>query len=142
MCHENATPNGDKRREAVRLIADLAAIAKNVKSSGESNNMGMKLHASFQPGPLDVICQRGKNAYDHNQRFRDMISKQLERYSAATSKLEKSLIVSDIVDGIREASPQGGFVRKEGKYWYRVQESVAREKVGGKKHLQVFHGLH
>ena len=33
------------------------------------------------------------------------------KYAQATSKLQKSIIVSSIVDTVRESSPSGGFVR-------------------------------
>lgn len=59
-----------------------------------------------------------------------MIEAKLEKYSSATSKLEKSLIVSSIVDSVRDASPDGGFVKKDGGRWYEVGDHIAREKCG------------
>ena len=56
----------------------------------------------------------------------------LERYNAATTKQEKSRIVSDIVDTIRQASPDGGFVKLDPLTgsWREVGDHLAREKVG------------
>jgi hypothetical protein len=54
----------------------------------------------------------------------------LKRYVEAKTRLEKSVVVNAIVDQIREASPNGGFVKrdKDG-CWYEIG-AEAREKVG------------
>jgi len=60
-----------------------------------------------------------------------MIESNLERYSNAKSKIEKTLVVSNIVDSVRETSPCGGFVKREDEgRWYEVGDLVSREKVG------------
>lgn len=51
-------------------------------------------------------------------------------YAEAQTKLEKSAIVSKLVDLVRESSPEGAFVRYEGGCWWEVSDAVAREKVG------------
>ena len=82
-------------------------------------------------GAFDVICARGKTAFQHpgNQRFRALIERRVEDYAAASNKFEKSVIVSQIVDEVRQASPSGGFIRSEKGLWYEVGDA-AREKVG------------
>lgn len=110
----------------------IANIASTVKTVTISANSEMKqLAREFQPGPKDVICRRGKTAFNHNKHFRELVQSHLEKYSKASSKLEKSLVVSDIVDTIREGSPNGGFVRCIDGVWYEVGDSIAREKCGG-----------
>jgi hypothetical protein len=92
-----------------------------------------KLCSQFVPGPLDVICARGKKATQHsgNQRFRALIKMNLPKYSQASSKLDKSLLVSSIIKAVRQASPDGGFVREEDDgSWYEVGDHFAREKCG------------
>jgi len=56
----------------------------------------------------------------------------LDKYSAATSKQEKSRIVSSIVDTIRRSSANGGFVKLDPLTgnWFEVGDHLAREKVG------------
>lgn len=105
-------------------------IAPTAKLVGAASEM-RPLAINFQPGPKDVICRRGKTAYNHNKHFRVLIEKHLQKYSNASSKLEKSLVVSDVVDTIREGSPMGGFVRCLDGVWYEVGDSIAREKCGG-----------
>jgi hypothetical protein len=71
------------------------------------------LSTNFSPGSCDVICARGKEAKNHegNRRYRAIIKKTLDRYAQVTSKYEKTVIVSEIVDAIRECIPSGGFVK-------------------------------
>jgi hypothetical protein len=57
----------------------------------------------------------------------------LPQYANARSKQEKSEIVSLIYNSIQEATPEGGFIRKNARgEWCRVPSHIAREKVGWK----------
>lgn len=90
------------------------------------------LPSNFTPGRNDVVCARGKSYWDHpgNQRYRALIGASTERYSSSSNKLEKTLIVTEIVQAVQ--SQQGRFVKKEkkGGPWVIVDEVFAREKVG------------
>jgi len=44
--------------------------------------------------------------------------------------MEKSKIVRDIIESVRQASPQGGFVKKVNGEWFDVGERARREKTG------------
>ena len=80
-----------------------------------------------------VICARGKEAYQHrgNRSFRATLEHHLPAYANATNKLKKSEIVSAIFHAIEEATPKGGFIRKNDKgQWCRVPVHIAREKIG------------
>jgi len=79
-----------------------------------------------------VICARGKEAFNHpgNARFRAMVQSQLHSYSSSSSKVEKSKIVRDIIESVRRASPQGGFVKQVDGKWFDVGERARREKTG------------
>lgn len=83
------------------------------------------------PGPFDVICARGKQAYNHhgNRYFRQIIHHATEKYSKVESKLQRSMIVTDIVDAIRAKG--NGFLRKNSKgEWVECSDVMCREKVG------------
>lgn len=84
------------------------------------------------PGPFDVICARGKRAYNHegNRRFRMIVASAAEKYSKVESKLQRSMIVTDIVDTIR--SMGSGFIRRcaETGEWVECSDVMCREKVG------------
>lgn len=97
------------------------------------NPYGMRrLSPTFRPGSFDVLCARGKLAYDHegNDRFRALVRQHQKQYSAAKTKYEKSKIVSFIVSAVRNASPQGGFVKNIDGLWHEVGDRHAKEKVG------------
>ena len=92
-----------------------------------------ELPKDFHPGDFDVICARGKQAKNHagNKYYRSLINQAMEQYSQAKNKYEKTLIVSSIVDEVRERSPGGGFVKQESDgFWHEVGDHLAREKVG------------
>ncbi|KAL3942727.1 MAG: hypothetical protein SGBAC_003134 [Bacillariaceae sp.] len=93
------------------------------------------LPEGFVPGKWDVICQRGKECFDHvgNRRFRMIIDSHLSTYMEVMSRRQKTRIVSTIVKNITVAAASGGgFVRKDllTRRWYKVNEKLAREKVG------------
>ena len=90
------------------------------------------LPSNFRPGPFDVICARGKQAKNHcgNVYFRSLVKKSVPAYSRACSRMQKSMVVSNIIDTIHEKSPNGGFVKQEAGVWYNVGDHLAREKVG------------
>lgn len=102
------------------------------KSKPSTNHAKRQLAADFVPSSFSVICGRGKECFDSegNKRFRQIINKFLESYAAAPGKSEKSAIVSKAMNIIREASPQGAFVKCEKGFWFEVSTRYAREKVG------------
>jgi hypothetical protein len=68
-----------------------------------------------------------------NKRFKVCINNFLETYMKASSRSEKSAVISSIVTSIRESSANGGgFVRWDpaSQGWYEVGDKVARDKVG------------
>jgi hypothetical protein len=111
----------------------LASIHRVRKIAPKNNFLG----ADFTPGPYDVVCARGKLAWDHigNRRFRLLIDLTIDKYLAARTKIDKSILVLSLVDMVREASSDGGgFVKliKEGNalQWCEVGDITARDKVG------------
>jgi hypothetical protein len=88
------------------------------------------LPPDFEVTPYTVMCGRGKMCFESvgNRRFRILVQCHLTRYSVAETKGEKTRIVSDIVDMVRQAG--GAFVKGKEGCWYEVGDVVAREKVG------------
>jgi hypothetical protein len=90
------------------------------------------LPTSFDPSEHDFICGRGRKIFMHvgNQRFRHIVESRLREYSNATTKLEKSNIICEMVDHVRSNSPHGGFVKKASKdgRWYQLGDFLSREK--------------
>lgn len=92
------------------------------------------LPEDFVPGPNHVVCAQGKGFWEHegNKKYRAIIVLATKKYEATNSKFEKTLIVSEIVESVREATPSGSFVKKDKAIgcWVEVSEHFAREKVG------------
>jgi hypothetical protein len=77
------------------------------------------------------VCGRGKAAWDHsgNHFLRQLVEKQVASYSSVSSKVQRSTIISAIVDKVR--SRGNGFLRKEADgTWVEIGDATAREKVG------------
>lgn len=111
---------------------------KNTVSVGKALNemkyyiKSEKLSADFLPGPFDVICGRRKTISLHsgNRRYSELVKSILPRYCATLSKVEKTILVTSVINRVEQASPEGGFVKEIGGQWYKVSESYAREKIG------------
>jgi hypothetical protein len=116
----------------VRDLTGAATGTPNQLSKVDIVRSMALLPEGFVPGDSDVICGRGRKCFNHsgNERFRVIVSGYLDKYSTATSKLEKSYMLSDIVAQVRKCSPNGGFVKKcpETKRFYEVGCFLAREK--------------
>mmetsp|Transcript_10969 Transcript_10969/g.16877 ORF Transcript_10969/g.16877 Transcript_10969/m.16877 type:complete len:182 (-) Transcript_10969:27-572(-) len=92
--------------------------------------MTASLPPCYQPTQYDVICGKGKKCYNHagNKLFRKIVEEYLKEYSTAATKLDKSIIVSTIVHGVRT---KGGFVKVDDEgIWHDVGDEFARERVG------------
>jgi hypothetical protein len=90
------------------------------------------LPSDYTPSDTDVVCARGKAYWDHkgNCRYRYLIGQAIGKYSASTNKLEKTLIVTEIINAVHTI--QGKFIKKQmkGGPWVEVDDVFAREKVG------------
>ena len=107
-----------------------------------SRKANRELPVGWTPDNWSVICGRGKDCYEHigNRRFRVLVDANLQKYSAATSKVEKSSIVMSIFDAIIEGSNNsGGFVKQNPttKCWTLVDDDAAREKIGQQFRIQL-----
>lgn len=86
--------------------------------------------AGFSPSSFDVICGTGSEARNHegNRIFKRRLLIYVERYSRTTHKMEKSMLISEIVKSIKERS-NTGFVKRVERKWYRVSDHLVREKI-------------
>lgn len=92
-----------------------------------------QLPHDFEPFPYSVLIGRGKACTEAtgNKRLKVIASTFLDEYrQAAESRIEKSIIVSKIVDMVRDATPRGAFIKQEDGVWWEVSDHAARERVG------------
>jgi hypothetical protein len=92
----------------------------------------VRLHYNFTRGKYAVLCGRGSKCTKSagNQRLREIVKNNLTAYSAARNKVEKTAIVSYIIDTVKQAAPGGAFLKFEDDCWWEVDDSFAREKIG------------
>lgn len=109
---------------------DETTSVPNGRSYSSRDRMTL-LPEDFTPSEDDVICGRGKKCYAHvgNDRFRLRVIGMLGEYRKARSKLDKSKVLSDVVEQVRLNSPRGGFVKQDNSgRWFEVGDFLAREK--------------
>jgi hypothetical protein len=86
--------------------------------------------SSTIPGPFDVVCARGRQFFNHsgNRRYRDLVGRLTKKYASARNKMEKSLVVLNIIEQVHQAN--GRFIKRENKDgpWVEANEIFAREK--------------
>lgn len=90
------------------------------------------LPQSFEPSPYTVICGRGKEATESpgNIRFRAIVKQHVKEFMDSPGKLERSYVVSKVINIIRKSTPEGAFVKFENGRWWEMSDRVVREKVG------------
>jgi hypothetical protein len=105
-----------------RKVPDLSASASNTGRS--------QLGADFKPSEFSVMCGRGNYTHEYvgNNNFRELASMFVARYARASSKGDRSEIVSKMVGMIHEAG--GTFCKLEEGVWFKVPDHYAREKTG------------
>lgn len=86
------------------------------------------LPPDFMPTAKDVVCARGKEAFLHpgNKRYRDIIDLNLDKYKGAKNKNEKSKLVMEIVEEVRQDAP-AGLIRycDVEQLWYEIGDEAA-----------------
>ena len=97
--------------------------------------MSRPLPEDFVPSGYSVVCGRGRACTESvgNRRLKVIANIFLAKYSKASTKEEKSAIVTSIMDILEEGcpeGPQGTFVRYSEGRWWMVDDATAREKVG------------
>jgi hypothetical protein len=83
------------------------------------------------PHPNDVLCGRGGGSNNHpgNESFRSLVNEVKLPY-VNCSKLEKPLIARRVVEAVRNQTPPGRFLQRDGKtgLWNDIGDGRAREK--------------
>ncbi|CAB9506545.1 Nitrilase family, member 2 [Seminavis robusta] len=102
-----------------------------VKGMFGSKKAKVLLPVDFHPSEYTVILGRGRCTESiGNKRFKAIVQNHLQEYLEAPGKLEKTFIVTKVMNIVRESSPMGAFVKYENGRWWNAGERAAREKVG------------
>jgi len=90
------------------------------------------LPEGYEPTNKDILCGRGKGNLRHegNQYFMKIIRANLQRYTDAPKRIDKSLVVSLIVSSLKDDGYK--FVRQDTKtrMWFQLSEPQVHEKSG------------
>jgi hypothetical protein len=130
----HADHNDEQYEEATTL--DMNINGSSATSSNSLLHSMTLLPPTFQPGPYDVLCGRGRACKDApgNKAYREIIMNQLQVYADSMTKLAKGQIISNIMDQIKRQchayhkDKVGGFVKQNNGRWYDVGDFLAREK--------------
>jgi hypothetical protein len=116
-------------------ILSLIYYMENMTTAAASfsdNITGLRKHTTMRSTSIlpedfvlsscDVLCGRGSHCFNHegNRKFRKLVASRLQRYSSASTKHDKTQIICEIIDQVREDSPSGGFVKRDletGRYY-------------------------
>lgn len=122
--HEVRTHAEPYREDKIHLDADPQRFMPRNRTAP------MKLPLDFKPTPYSVIVGRGKLISESvgNRRLRVLATTFMQKYSQASSKIEKTTTVSRIVEIIQEACPFGAFIKLDDGRWWEVDDHTAREK--------------
>lgn len=72
------------------------------------------LDVDFEPHPNDVLCGRGKSyrEWPGNERFRIVVEAHLDEYKVAIGRSEKGVILTRVVEAIRNQEGATGFLKQ------------------------------
>lgn len=87
------------------------------------------LPQDYNPSSTDVLCGRGTQYFHHsgNVHFRQVISAYLPRYEASSTKLQKSILVVELISAL-----QSNFIRFDysANLWFVLDDVATRQKIG------------
>ena len=90
------------------------------------------LPSYFVPTEKTVLLGRGKKILSHsgNQLFKLIVETQLQAYLDAESRIDKTTILMDVIQQVRDNDPGGGFVKRNPKtgQFFEVGDFLAKEK--------------
>ena len=121
------------QHEASKRIRRASGSPNSLKRGSTGSSLLQKpLGADFTPGEFDVICGRGRQAFNHpgNKFFRTLVQRYHDNFGQAKTRLERTTVVTNVIDEVR--SKGMGFVKQDetGGQWSIVSDRLAREKVG------------
>ena len=136
--------SNDEPRQETAMKKTMTIASRDSSSSdasGDSNEDGEEILLLERPGPYDVICGRNSAAFNSvgNRRFRWTIAMNLERYTNARRRDEKTKIIQEMSnvllstgdDVVGRSGAGARFLKKLGKNRYRpLTVKQIHEKIG------------
>jgi len=122
----SCAPSVKENRKVDHIAEQESLIVGRDIKKGNSYPLG------FSPRNTDVIVGKGMNCYNHvgNKLLRNaIVAPKLAQYAATTSKKDKSIVVTSILEQVRKNG--GAFVKKDygTGLWHDAEPFLARDKV-------------
>jgi hypothetical protein len=89
------------------------------------------------PHDNDILCGRGGSINSHpgNRAFREWVYTRKSKYNLASTKIEKSAVVDQVLDLVRGLKPPGRFLQKQrdedgqDEHWVEIDDAKAMAKI-------------
>lgn len=83
---------------------------------------------AFRPTNTELCCQISAG----NELLLELVEAKKEKYEAAISKIEKTVIVTEVLEEVLETRDSSGFIRlnKRSKRWDLLSDKLSRERIG------------
>jgi hypothetical protein len=132
MIMNPATPNA----ASSAFLSDGNSYVRRVSTESSDEKPWGKtlLPEDFVPTPYSVVCGRGMKYTKAvgNRRLQVIATMFLHKYSLANRKDDKTEIVTEILEIVKNACPDEhfAFVKYHDGRWWEVETLIAREKIG------------
>jgi len=117
-----------KRRKQMLQPAKTSVASTSMLRNLTANH----LPEGFYPKDMDILCGRGEKCIKHpgTRRFHRIIKDNLENYMNASSRFEKSIVISSIVTSVQECGTRFIKFNRNAQRFVVLSEDQAREKAG------------
>lgn len=126
------------------LLNEISAMFQSRTESEQQHRQQLQhenireAQAETLPSSFDIICGRGKGVYDRpaNKQFREQVHSSLTDYMNAKTKVDKSIVITNVIETILDSNEQQEvrvrFVKKDAltRAWVELSYEEVREKVG------------
>ena len=114
------------------MMNDSSSSSNAKRANSRGFETMTPLPSYFVPTDKTVILGRGKKILSHpgNQLFKRIVETQLNAYLEAESRVDKTAILMDVIQQVRDNDPGGGFVKRNPKtgQHFEVGDFLAKEK--------------
>ena len=116
-----------------RPESDATTTTKQRVNRPRQQKVHKPLPKNFKPHNYSVLIGRAKDCKEAigNRRLKVLVDLALPKYKDAKYKMQKTIVVSSLVETIQGAcGHHGAFIKFSDGQWWEVDDATAREKVG------------
>lgn len=121
-----------RNTSATNMMNDSSSSLNTKRANSRGFETMTPLPNYFVPTEKTVLLGRGKKILSHsgNQLFKRIVETKLNAYLEAESRIDKTAILMDVIQQVRDNDPGGGFVKRNPKtgQHFEVGDFLAKEK--------------